>query len=156
MDLDVLFAAALLHDLAALPRYAAEGADHGARSAELAGPLLKTWGFPLEKLPKVKAMIAGHVFTGPAPASRDAAAFRDADILDFLGDIGAARILAATQDKGFTPTLGGSLAVLRQFASLLPAKLTTPAARKQAPQRVKEMTRFMDSVRSYGFGDRAL
>lgn len=156
MDLDVLFAAAFLHDLGGLPPYEVEGVDHGARSAELAGPLLESWGFPMEKLPQVKEMIIGHVYYGPPPHNPQAIAFRDADILDFLGDMGIARILAVTEEKGFTPTLSSAIAMLKKMAVDLPPKLISPAAQAQAPARVAEMDRFFDSMRGYSFGGSAL
>ena len=88
MDEDALFAAAFLHDIGALPQYFKPDVDHAARSAELAEPLLRQWGFPMEKWPLVKELILGHNYYAPAPAGRAALAFRDADILDFLRSIG--------------------------------------------------------------------
>lgn len=49
VDKDVLFAAALLHDLGGLPPYEQEGVDHGVRSAEIGIPLLLSFGFPKNK-----------------------------------------------------------------------------------------------------------
>lgn len=49
LDLDVLFAAAFLHDLGGIGQFQAEGVDHAVRSVQLVEPLLREWGFPMEK-----------------------------------------------------------------------------------------------------------
>ncbi len=51
----MLFAAAFLHDIGGFAPYEDPNVDHGLRSAQVAEPLLKSWGFPMAKFPQVKA-----------------------------------------------------------------------------------------------------
>jgi uncharacterized protein len=155
VDKDVLFAAAYLHDLGGLDGYSKPGVDHAVRSAEVAEPLLKGWGFPMEKFPKVKEVILGHVYYGAAPEGPEARAFHDADLLDFLGPMGVSRLLAATQDGGPEGTMGGSLKTARAFAKDLPGKLTTGAARELAKVRVAQMQAFFQQLDAYTYDGKA-
>jgi len=84
LDDDVLFAAAFLHDIGGLSPFAQKDVDHAVRSTQVIEPLLPAWGFPIQKWSQVKEMILGHTYYGPAPASREALAFRDADYSRFL------------------------------------------------------------------------
>ena len=156
VDRDVLFAAAYVHDLGGIGTFQKPGVDHAVRSAELAEPLLKAWGFPMEKWPKVKEVILGHVYYGPAPTGPEARVFHDADLLDFLGTMGVSRLLAATQDGGPDATMAGSLKTAKSFAADLPGKLTTAAARQQAKIRVAEMNAFFETLAPYTFDGNAL
>jgi uncharacterized protein len=153
VDRDVLFAAAYLHDLGGLEGFEKEGVDHGVRSAELAEPLLKGWGFPMAKFPLVKEVIVGHVYYGPAPTGAEARVFHDADLLDFLGPMGIVRLMAATAPSA---TMAGNLKTAKQFAVDLPKKLTTASARKQAEVRVAEMESFFKALDPYTYGGKAL
>ena len=110
----------------------------------------------MEKFPQVSEMMIGHPYYLPPPKSPAAIAFRDADILDFLGNIGIARMFAVTEEPGFTPTLGSSLKTLREFADTFPAKLISPAARELVRPRIEEMKRFFDSLEQYSFGGKVL
>jgi len=157
MDEDTLFAAAYLHDIGALPQYFKPEADHAVRSAELAEPLLAKWGFPMKKWPRTKAIILGHNYLDPAPAARDALAFRDADILDFLGSIGAARMLALTEDRdGVKGALAAPVAALKAFAAGLPDKCTLPSAISIAALRRQELQQFLSTLDQESYSSTAL
>lgn len=155
VDTDALLAAAYLHDLGGLAGYEAAGVDHAVRSAELAEPLLREWGFPMDKWPLVREIILGHTYYGPAPQAFEALCFRDADLLDFLGAIGVARLAAATPELGQEPTLATPFEVAAKFAADLPPKLSTKAAQTEAIRRVAEMTALISSVRAYTHGGTA-
>ncbi len=100
-------------------------------------------------------MMIGHPFYLPPPKSPAAVAFREADILDFLGDIGIARIFDHRGAR--LHAHAGRLAQdAAGFADTFPAKLTLRHARILARPRVEEMRRFFDSLEKYGFGGKAL
>jgi uncharacterized protein len=94
VDTDVLFAAAMLHDIAAFPPYEKKGMEHGDRAAETSEAVLRDAGFPMAKYAAVQAAERGHMYYSNAGAVPKAIALHDADSLDFLGAIGAVRILA--------------------------------------------------------------
>lgn len=97
-DLEILRAAALLHDV----RGSAPGGEENGRlehhiaSAEFAGEVLTERGWPEEKIRAVQHCIRAHRFRSrdEAPESLEAKVLFDADKLDVLGAIGAARTIA--------------------------------------------------------------
>ena len=143
IDPDVLFAAAFLHDWGGIAPFAAPGVDHAVRSVELAEPFLTEAGFPMEKFPAVRAAILGHMYD-KEPEGPEAIVLHDADALDFLGALGAARLLAATGDR---PDYDQALGRIERFAVDIPPRLKTAAARDMATQRVAVMTAFLARVR---------
>lgn len=143
VDADVLFAAAFLHDWGGIAPFAVAGVDHAARSVELAEPFLTEAGFPMEKFPAVRAAILGHMYD-KEPEGPEAVALHDADALDFLGALGAARLLAATADR---PDYDQALGRIGRFAVDIPPRLKTAAARDLATQRVAVMTEFLAQLR---------
>jgi uncharacterized protein len=149
VDRDALFAAAFLHDVGGLAEFEHAGVDHAVRSVEVAEPLLRELGFPMERFPLVRAIILGHVYYGPPPTEREALAFRDADLLDFLGAIGVARLASATAELGHNPTLGTAFDAAEKMAGELPPKLSTASARDEAKARVAEMQAFIRATRAY-------
>lgn len=143
IDPDVLFAAAFLHDWGGLEPFAVAGVDHAVRSVELAEPFLREAGFPMEKFAAVRAAILGHMYD-KEPEGPEAVVIHDADALDFLGALGAARLLAAT---GTRPDYDQALARIERFAVDIPSRLKTETARELAPSRVATMTEFLADVR---------
>jgi uncharacterized protein len=143
LDADVLFAAAFLHDWGGIAPFAVAGTDHAVRSVELAEPFLTEAGFPMEKFPAVRAAILGHMYD-KEPEGAEAIVLHDADALDFLGALGAARLLAATADR---PDYDQALGRIERFAVDIPPRLKTAAARDLATQRVAAMTDFLAQVR---------
>lgn len=143
VDADVLFAAAFLHDWGGIAPFAVAGMDHAARSVDLAEPFLSEAGFPMEKFPVVRAAILGHMYDKD-PEGPEAVVLHDADALDFLGALGAARLLAATSDR---PDYDQALGRIERFAVDIPPRLKTAAARDMAAQRVAVMTEFLAQVR---------
>lgn len=91
-DLEVVRAAALLHDLGRGQAKAA-GADHAALAAERAKEILA--GHPTARVEAVTHAIAAHRFrTEPEPATLEAKVLFDADKLDAIGAVGVARAFA--------------------------------------------------------------
>ena len=143
VDPDVLFAAAFLHDWGGIEPFNLAGVDHAVRSVELAEPFLTEAGFPMEKFPAVRAAILGHMYD-KEPEGPEAVVLHDADALDFLGALGAARMLAAT---GEAHDYDLALRRIERFATDIPPRLKTSAAREMAVQRVAVMTDFLAEVR---------
>ena len=97
-DLEIVRAAALLHDArGSAPGVAGSArAEHHITSARFAGNVLAEKGWPEEKIQAVQHCILGHRFRGQAdkPQTLEAQVLFDADKLDVLGAIGAARTIA--------------------------------------------------------------
>jgi uncharacterized protein len=97
-DLQIVRAAALLHD----SRGSAPGAkgdaraEHHIASAAFASEVLTEKGWPVEKISAVQHCIRAHRFRGKEdfPETLEAKVIFDADKLDVLGAIGAARTVA--------------------------------------------------------------
>ena len=143
VDADVLFAAAFLHDWGGIEPFASTGVDHAVRSVELAEPFLTGLGFPMEKFPAVRAAILGHMYQRE-PDGPEAIVLHDADALDFLGALGAARMLAATGDA---PDYDLALRRIERFAVDVPPRLKTASARDMATGRIAVMTEFLAALR---------
>ncbi len=157
IDQDVLFAAAFLHDLGGLGTFEKEGVDHAVRSAELIEPMLLNWGFPMEKWPEVKEVVLGHTYYTKTPSGKLAQAFRDADVLDFLGTLGVARILAITQESGTSDlTLKPTVDILKSFSKTMADKCSLEACREMAKPRQQELDQFLDSLDKASFNHKAL
>lgn len=103
-DLEILRAAALLHDA----RGSAPGGEKNGRlehhiaSAEFAGEVLTEKGWPEEKIRAVQHCIRAHRYRSQdeIPQTLEAKVLFDADKLDVLGAMGAARTIAYAALKG--------------------------------------------------------
>jgi len=155
VDAGALFAAAFLHDVGGIGSFQRPGVDHAVRSVEIAQPLLEKAGFPADKWPLVRQIILGHTYYSPTPTGPETLVFRDADLLDFLGSIGVARLVAATSELGKNPTLATGFAAAENFMKELPGKLSTSAAQQDAVARVAEMKATIESVKKYTYGGTA-
>jgi len=92
-DLEVVEAAALLHDIARAMEDRGDISDHAEEGARIAQPLLEVSGFPKEKIKPVCRCIQVHRFRdGMAAESLEAKVLQDADRLDVIGAIGIARL----------------------------------------------------------------
>ncbi|UCC65389.1 MAG: HD domain-containing protein, partial [Anaerolineae bacterium] len=91
-DMEVVRAAALLHDVARAET-AGSGRCHAQVGAARAREILR--GNPPERVEAVARAIESHRFrSGPAPATLEAKALFDADKLDAIGAVGIARAYA--------------------------------------------------------------
>ncbi|MGZ3694939.1 MAG: HD domain-containing protein [Bdellovibrionota bacterium] len=157
VDEEALFAAAFLHDIGGLAAFEKKGMDHAERSVEVIEPLLTSWGFPMEKWTQVKEIILGHTYYSPKPNSKIAQAFRDSDILDFLGAIGVARLLAVTEESGFSDgTLKPTVATLKAFATSMADNCSLAACREMAAPRQKELNEFLSLLDNETLNGKAL
>ena len=94
-DLDVIKAAALLHDVARLKEDNNEIECHAEHGAEMAEKILKEMNFPEEKIKNVVHSIKVHRHSkGLSGETKEAEILQDADRLDALGAITIARMFS--------------------------------------------------------------
>ena len=153
-DLDVLKAAALLHDVA----YGENVKEHDVLSAKIAEKILKDIGFPKNKISQVVYCIKTHRFLKGCKADTlEAKILQDADRLDAIGAIGIARALADAglrKEKIWIPWIkpkekydGKSVSCINHFyEKLLKIKdhLNLEESKKIAEGRTKFMEIFLD------------
>ncbi len=108
-DLEIVRAAAALHDAVDLQKKAPNPRqDHQLVAAELAGEVLRQAGWSQSRIHAVQHCIRAHRFRSSqeAPQTIEAKVLFDADKLDAIGAIGAARAIARAVQKGqpfYTP-----------------------------------------------------
>lgn len=92
-DLEIVHAAALLHDADGTTPGSEVRQEHHLRSAEIAGRVLEKEGWPQERIAAVQHCIRAHRFRDDRepPETIEAQCLFDADKLDVLGAIGAIR-----------------------------------------------------------------
>ncbi len=95
-DLQILEAAALLHDSRGAEPGGAGRAEHHLASAFFAEEVLTKEGWPLERIRAVQHAIRAHRYRGKEdlPETIEAKVLFDADKLDVIGAIGTARTIA--------------------------------------------------------------
>jgi len=159
-DLDVVRAAALLHDVARAMEDEGKIEDHALDSAIIAKKILDEVGFPTEKAAKVIKSIETHRFRhGRKPESLEAKILQDADRLDILGAIGLARVFTRggwENNPIHDPTIppkkkydGKSLtAVNHIYEKILKANdtLNTKTARKIGQERHEFVEHFLERL----------
>lgn len=97
-DLEIVRAAALLHDVARGDESGPDR-DHARAGANTARQVLAAE--PHDRVEAVAQAIASHRFrTGPTPTSIEAQVLHDADKLDAIGAIGVARAFAYGRQQG--------------------------------------------------------
>ncbi len=154
VDTDVLFAAAFLHDMAAFMPCADTKLEHGECAAEQSGVLLRAAGFPMQKLPAVQAAERGHMYYSDPGTQPEAIVLHDADSLDFLGEIGAARMLSLTGADA--ESFARAVKALRSFVHDIPPRLITKTAQKIGAERAAALEQFLDALDAETFGGRAM
>ncbi len=156
IDLDVLFAAALLHDMGGFVPYEKPGVDHAVRSTEVVEAVLKPAGFPMEKLDAVKNAILTHSYYDSNPPQGDTAVLlHDADVLDFMGNVSIMRLLSIVGKEPSFKDVKSAVALLEKFESTLTGKLYGGLyTKKLGADRKLEMQKFLESlkVEAFGFG----
>jgi uncharacterized protein len=144
VDRDVLFAACFLHDMSAFDPKADEKMEHGDYAAGASEAVLRDAGFPMEKFARVAAAERTHMYYRNPGSAPESIVLHDADSLDFLGDIGAARMIALTGEKG--PSFKPALTALRSFITDIPPKLVTKTAKTMGAVRAAELRTFLDAL----------
>lgn len=100
-DMEIVLAAALLHDIEGSHPAGEERANHHHQSADIAAGILRSEGWPEERIAAVQHCIRAHRYRDnrEPPATVEAKVLFDADKLDVLGAVGVARTIGyAVQD----------------------------------------------------------
>lgn len=147
VDDDVLFAAAMMHDIAAFPQWAVAGKDHADRAVDLLPALLRMAGFPESKIPAVLEAVSTHMFDR-SPVSTEAIYLHDADALDWLGAVGAFRLMAIIEVGDAQPNAQAALGLLQQRLAQVPASVVSKAGKKEAKIRERSLKKFIDELRN--------
>jgi uncharacterized protein len=140
-DLDVLEAAALLHDVGR-PHESATGVSHATVGADMAVKFLTTTAFPSDKIPPVASAIRTHRFSEDLiPDSLEGQILSDADKLDAMGAVGLARTIeeSLARERGFE----GMLDHVSRKLLKLRDRMHTPTARRLASPRHDLLVHFM-------------
>lgn len=148
LDLDVLFAAAFLHDMGAFEPFSARGSDHSRVAADSIAEILEPAGFPMQKLPLVQGAALAHMYYSPVPDEPHAQVLHDADTLNFLGAVGITRIISLTTRQGMAQDLPTAVATLDNMSQQLPGTLVLEISKQLGEQRANEMRFFISSLRA--------
>ncbi len=163
----VVVPAAWLHDCVVVPKDDPRRKEASKLAAEAAVGFLGATGFPAEKLDAIAHAIEAHSFSAKGkPKTKEAAVVQDADRLDALGAIGAARCFAVSgamnrplvdpdapfpseTDEG-RPADDARSAVDHFYTKLLtlPATMKTQAGRAEAWRRAGFLQAYLDQLRS--------
>ncbi len=171
-DLEVVRAAALLHDMARADEdHAGVKIDHAELSADRAHELLLKRGASQDFADRVAEAIRAHRFRGTrVPDSLEGQILYDADKLDAIGAIGVARAFAvagALNQKLYSETNGEPEATRDQHnsdhtpvaefevkLSKLLGRFHTRTARQLAEERHQFMVEFFERLREEMHGER--
>ncbi|MFX1299410.1 MAG: HD domain-containing protein [Promethearchaeota archaeon] len=143
-DLEVLEAAALLHDIGR-PDEEVSGESHATVGANMAVTFLATTSFPPEKLPLVASAIRTHRFSeNLTPDSLEGEILSDADKLDAMGALGLARTIAESlmQQRG----LLGTIEHLDRKLLRLHNRMYTESGKRLGASRHQFLVEFMEQL----------
>ena len=172
-DLEIIHAAALLHDATGATPGAEVRANHHQASADFAASVLRAEGWPEQRIEAVQHCIRAHRFRDDRepPATPEARAIFDADKLDVLGAIGVQRVLVYAALAGTPPYYEPSETFLRtgkeepgephsayheHLYKLVKVKdrLFTPTARALAEQRLRYLEGYFEQLGAELRGER--
>ena len=147
VDDDVLFAAAMMHDIAAFPNWASADKDHADKAVEILPEMLRKNGFPKEMIPAVIEAVRTHMFDRK-PALPEVVYIHDADTLDWLGAIGAYRLNAIVETGENQPDAKMALGLLEQRLAQAPAGVVSHAGKRELQKRRSSLKKILTELRA--------
>jgi uncharacterized protein len=162
-DLEILLAAAILHDVVNLPKDHPERLQASRMAAEKSRDILLKCGFSETEAARAAEVVTEHSYSlGKKPSSIESALLQDADKLDALGAVGilraatcGARMGASYYDQSdpFAQErqLDDKAFTLDHFFTKLfrlPELMNTEAAKAEAGRRVEFMRSFITQLKS--------
>lgn len=143
---DIITFCAYAHDLGAFAPYTIEGVNHALRSKQIVQEqLINDFSFTIEEKHIIFETIENHHTPGQLK-SMEAILFRDADDLEFVGFIGAARDLSRVN----LDLAKGIQSIQRHRANCI-QNLTLPVAKMIGKKRIEETNLFLEQVNEESF-----
>jgi uncharacterized protein len=164
VDLDIVLAAALLHDLVVYPKGSSKTINSADDSAEIAKKILFEYkDYPREKIEKVADAIRTHSYSKRlVPETLEGKILQDADRLDAIGAIGIARTFSVGGSENrslYNPTdpfckserqlddTQWTLDHIKKKLMILKNSMHTKTAKKIAEERTEFMELFLNQLR---------
>jgi uncharacterized protein len=164
VDLDIVLAAALLHDLVVYPKGSSKTINSADDSAEIAKKILLEYkNYPREKIEKVADAIRTHSYSKRlVPKTLEGKILQDADRLDAIGAIGIARTFSVGGSENrslYNPTdafceterqlddTQWTLDHIKKKLMILKNSMHTKTAKKIAEERTEFMELFLNQLR---------
>jgi uncharacterized protein len=165
VDLDIVLAAALLHDLVVYPKGSSKTINSADDSAEIAKKILLEYkNYPREKIEKVADAIRTHSYSKRlVPQTLEGKILQDADRLDAIGAIGIARTFSVGGSENrslYNPTdafceaerqlddTQWTLDHIKKKLMILKNSMHTKTAKKIAEERTEFMELFLNQLRN--------
>ena len=164
VDLDIVLAAALLHDLVVYPKGSSKTINSADDSSDLAKKILFEYkNYPIEKIEKVADTIRTHSYSKKLiPSTLEGKILQDADRLDAIGAIGIARTFSVggsenrslynpkdpfcESDRGLDDTRW-TLDHIKKKLLILKNSMHTKTAKEIAKQRTDFIESFLNQLR---------
>jgi uncharacterized protein len=164
VDLDIVLAAALLHDLVVYPKGSSKTINSADDSADVAKKILFEYKkYPIEKIEKVADTIRTHSYSKKLiPSTLEGKILQDADRLDAIGAIGIARTFSVGGSENrslYNPAdafceserrlddTQWTLDHMKKKLMILKNSMHTKTAKKLAEQRTEFMELFLNQLR---------
>ena len=146
LDDDVIFAAAMLHDVGSMDGWMVKDQEHGDTAAAKLDKMLAGTDFPKDKMDRVREAMRTHMFYRPPGPSPEARYLHDADALDNTGTIGIIWMLEGIKAKAPGFTSQRAVQILRGDSSKIEQGAVTPAGKAEMATRVAERKAVMDAL----------
>ena len=156
-DDDVVFAATWLHDLGVYSGHRPEDPallaawDNVAYAVERAPSILRSCGFPLNKIDAVAEAIRTHQPSGQ-PVKIEGIILRDADILEQLGAMAVLRTACKVGRDTRFPTFTAVADSLRASLANLPGQIRLDTTRALAAPKIELLELFLAGLEREAYG----